>query len=49
MTNYGFNDSTSSKAEAERADLQEALLRGELTREEFTYLLTLIKTRNDEE
>ena len=49
MTNYGFNDSTSCKAAAERADLQEALLRGELTREEFTYLLTLIKSRNDEE
>lgn len=49
MTNYGFNDSTSSKAEAERADLQEALLRGELSRDEYTYLLTLIELRYDEQ
>ena len=49
MITYGFEDSTCSMAAAERADLQEALLRGELTREEFTYLLTLIKSRNDEE
>lgn len=40
MTSYGFNDSTCSKAAAERADLQEALLRGELSRDEYTYLLT---------
>jgi hypothetical protein len=43
MTDYGFEDPTSSRAAAERADLQEALLRGELSREEFTHLLTLIK------
>lgn len=49
MMNYGFNDSTSSKAEAERADLQEALLRGELSHEEYTYLLTLIVLRYDEQ
>lgn len=42
MTTYGFEDSTGSKAEAERADLQEALLRGELSREDYSYLLTLI-------
>ena len=43
MMNYGFNDPTSSMATAERVDLQEALLRGELTSDEYTYLLTLIK------
>ncbi len=45
MTDYGFNDPTNSKAAAERADLQEAILRGELSRDEYTYLLTLIKER----
>ena len=40
MRNYGFEDPTSSKAAAERADLQEALLRGELSREEYKNLLT---------
>ena len=49
MIDYGFNDSTSSMAEAERADLQEALLRGELSREEYSYLLSLIESRYDEQ
>ena len=43
MMSYGFNDPTNSMAAAERADLQEALLRGELSSDEYTYLLTLIK------
>lgn len=44
MIIYGFNDSTSSMTEAERADLTEALLRGELSREDYeTLLLTLNK------
>lgn len=43
MTEYGYEDSTNSMATAERADLQEALLRGELSSDEYTYLLTLIK------
>ncbi len=43
MITYGFEDSTSSRAAAERADLQEALLRGELSREEYNVLLSKIK------
>ena len=48
MITYGFEDSTCSMAAAERADLQEALLRGELSREDYNYLLTLI-TEKDEQ
>ena len=47
MITYGFEDSTCSMTAAERADLLEALLRGELSREDYTYLLT-IKSRKDE-
>lgn len=37
-----FEDSTRSMAAAERADMTEALLRGELSREDYeTYLLQL--------
>lgn len=43
MMNYGFHDPTNSMTTAERADLQEALLRGELSRDEYTYLLMLIE------
>lgn len=42
MKDYGFEDPTSSMAAAERADLQEALLRGELSREEFNNLIKQI-------
>lgn len=49
MIDFGFNDSTSSNAEAERADIQEALLRGELSRKEYNYLLSLIESRYDEQ
>lgn len=42
MNDYGFEDPTCSMAAAERADLQEALLRGELSREEYNDLLSQI-------
>ena len=37
-----FEGATDSMAAAERADLQEALLQGQLSREEYDYLLTQI-------
>ncbi len=49
MMKYGYEDSTSSKAAAEWADLKEALLRGELSRDEYTYLLTLIELSYDKQ
>lgn len=42
MIDFGFEDTTGSMASAERADLQEALLRGHLSREEYELLLTQI-------
>ena len=39
MKHYGFEDPTSSMAAAERADLMEALLRGELSQDEYYILL----------
>ena len=42
MIDFGFEDTTDSMAAAERADLQEALLQGQLSREEYDYLLTQI-------
>jgi hypothetical protein len=42
MIDFGFEDSSDSMAAAERADLQEALLQGKLSREEFDYLLNQI-------
>ena len=45
--NYGFEDPTSSMAVAERADLQEALLRGELSREDYNDLLIQISKKYD--
>jgi hypothetical protein len=42
MIDFGFEDTTGSMAAAERADLQEALLRGQLSREEYDFLLTQI-------
>ena len=47
MIDFGFEDTTDSMAAAERADLQEALLRGQLSREEYNFLLTKI-IKNDE-
>ena len=47
MIDFGFEDSSDSMAAAERADLQEALLQGQLSREEYDYLLTQI-IKNDE-
>ncbi len=47
MINYGFEDPTSSMATAERADLMEALLRGELSREDYVTCL-LLKNNYDE-
>ena len=47
MIDFGFEDSSDSMAAAERADLQEALLRGQLSREEYKFLLTKI-IKNDE-
>lgn len=42
MKNYGFEDPTSSMIAAERADIMEALLRGELSREDYdTYCLEM--------
>ena len=41
-----FEDTTDSMAAAERTDMVEALLRGELSREDFdTYLLLLNKQK----
>lgn len=45
MKDYGFEDPTSSKAAAERADLQEALFRGELSREDYNDLLIQISKK----
>jgi len=42
-----FEGATDSMAAAERADLVEALLRGELAREEFDYLVKKIKFCKD--
>lgn len=42
-----FEGATDSMAAAERADLVEALLRGELAREEFDYLIKKIKFCKD--
>ena len=42
-----FEGATDSMAAAERADLVEALLRGELAREEFDYLVKKIKFSQD--
>ena len=42
MIDFGFEDTTDSMAAAERADLQEALLQGKLSREEYDYLLNQI-------
>jgi hypothetical protein len=39
-----FEDSTCSMAAAERADMTEALLRGELSREDYETYLLKIKT-----
>ena len=47
INSKAFEDTTSSMAAAERADLVEALLRGELAREEFEYLVTKIKSYQD--
>lgn len=47
MIDFGFEDTTDSMAAAERADLQEALLRGQLSLEEYKFLLTKI-INNDE-
>ena len=42
INSSAFEDSTSSMAAAERADMTEALLRGELSREDYeTYLLNI--------
>ena len=42
MIDFGFEDSSGCMVAAERADLQEALLQGQLSREEYDYLLTQI-------
>lgn len=44
INSSAFEDSTSSMAAAERADMTEALLRGELSREDYETYLLYIKT-----
>jgi hypothetical protein len=44
-----FENSTASMADAWRADLTEALLRGELLREEFDRLILLYNKQNKDE
>lgn len=44
ISSSAFEDSTSSVAAAERADMTEALLRGELSREDYETYLLKIKT-----
>ena len=41
-----FEDSTSSIAAAERADMMEALLRGELSREDYCTFLEIYKEKD---
>jgi hypothetical protein len=49
ISSSALEDTTGSMVAAERADMVEALLRGELSREDFdTYLLTT-KNRTDEQ
>ena len=48
MIDFGFEDSSDSMAAAERADLQEALLQGQLSREEYDYLLTQISAHEQD-
>lgn len=50
ISSYLLQDSTASMADAERADLMEALLRGELSREDYEEILVLTnkKTNRDE-
>lgn len=48
MSSNALEDATSSMVAAERADMVEALLRGELSREDFDTYLISIKNRNDE-
>lgn len=43
MNSNVFEDATSSMVAAERADMTEALLRGELSREDFETYLSLNK------
>ncbi len=49
INNSVFEDSTSSLVAAARADLTEALLRGELLREEFDRLILLYNKQNKDE
>ena len=50
INSSAFEDSLSSMAAAERADMMEALLRGELRREDFeTYLFNLKKIEYNEQ
>lgn len=50
MKDYGIEDPTCSLAAAEKADLQEALLRGELSREEYNNLVfqIIVEMNNNE-
>ena len=44
INSRAFEDSTCSMAAAERADMMEALLRGELSREDYETYLSQLKT-----
>jgi len=44
INSRAFEDSTSNMAAAERADMMEALLRGELSREDYETYLSQLKT-----
>ncbi|MBR1449291.1 MAG: hypothetical protein IJ588_11180 [Prevotella sp.] len=45
MSSSTFEDSTSSTVAAERADMTEALLRGELSREDYETYIVMITNK----
>lgn len=49
MKKYGFDDPTDSMAAAERADMTEALLRGDLSREDYDTILLITQKKNQYE
>lgn len=49
MKKYGFEDPTDSTAAAERADMTEALLRGDLSRDDYDTFLLITQKNNQYE